>query len=165
VVGPRDGCREAATKLSVKHIEGNSRSLLRWDWKDGGTVHAFEVAHPDVDSAVSICLFDESAAEPALLYSDGIGDEVPEPEGWSVDGAGGMHFRSRTDAISAIDLRVGDSAKLGLKSGAPDLPTPALPFPLRAQLQVSGGACFEGTYGLDEIRRNANGVFKARTDH
>jgi hypothetical protein len=33
---------------------------------------------------------------------------------------------------------------------------------LRAQLQIEGAACFEGTYEADDVRRNADGVFKAK---
>ena len=42
------------------------------------------------------------------------------------------------------------------------LPSAPLGVPLRAQLSVNGGACFEGTYGADGVRANLNGVFRAR---
>ncbi|HXC52384.1 MAG TPA: hypothetical protein VN634_15995 [Candidatus Limnocylindrales bacterium] len=163
-VGPRDDCRAATTKFSIKNVEGSARRSLRWDWKDGGPVAPSEIARPDVSSEVGLCVFDESGVDPVLLYSDSINDYYLEP-GWSVDSSGSMRFRSRTDAISAIDLRVGDAPKLGVKTSgeALPLPVPEVSLPIRVQLQIQDGSCFEGSYGTDDVRRNANGILKAVT--
>jgi len=42
--------------------------------------------------------------------------------------------------------------------------TPPLTFPLRVQLQVSGGACVEATYSAAGVLRNEPGWFKGRAE-
>lgn len=50
----------------------------------------------------------------------------------------------------------------GLSGRPHGLPAPPLALPLRAQLQIAGGACFETRHDADSVRRNRPGSFTAR---
>ena len=50
---------------------------------------------------------------------------------------------------------------VGLGLSPLGFPNPALPLPLRAQVQISDGACFEATYDASGVRKNADGVLSA----
>jgi hypothetical protein len=41
------------------------------------------------------------------------------------------------------------------------VPRAELPVPLRVQLQIQGGACFEGRFGAEGVSKNADGSFRA----
>jgi hypothetical protein len=164
VYAPRGDCRDGKTKLTLKSPENPDQRSMRWNWKEGGPVEPADIGRPDVSTRVSICVFDESEAEPALIYFDSVNDGSLDI-GWTADDNGSMRFRSRTDPISSIDMRVGNSAKMSIKAGSESVGqlSPELSLPLRAQLQIDGGACFEGSYEADDVLRNANGTFKAKS--
>ena len=189
IVGPRNNCRESddaeSTMLAIKHDETGERSSLRWQWKDGGAVRPYDLGWPHLYSQVAVCVFDESTASPSLIFAGSVNDDLDpysyggsfftgSAPGWKTYDDGSARFREKlgaADGITAIDLgtgAAGDSrVKLkgkgaGLLSSSTGFPTPALPLPLRAQVQIEGGACFEGRYGAAGVSRNADGVFRAK---
>ncbi len=185
VAGPRDNCRQpddpGSATLQMRSADPADKSLLRFGWKKGSAVGPHHLGQPGEFSEVTLCVFDESTPTPALLFKGGVNDELQTFDGirgvdvgWRIRDDGSAQYKSRTasnDGISSIRLTAGDPGRgrvqlkgggAGLLTAEVGLPAAPLPLPLRAQLQVEHGACFEGTFGADGVSRNDEGTFKAK---
>jgi hypothetical protein len=175
---PRDNCRSpidpSDTKLSLKDAEGGDR--LKWSWKDGGRIASYDLGRTDLYSEVALCIFDESVTGPPLfagivnegldpLEYNGRGSEL----GWSSKSDGSIRYKERTGrahGITQIRIETGAAGhnSIVVKGAGLSLHVPRaeLPVPLRVQLQIQGGACFEGRFGAEGVSKNADGSFRAK---
>jgi hypothetical protein len=175
---PRENCRTPLdaedSKLSLKDSENGDR--LKWSWKDGGRIATYDLGRPDLYSEVALCIFDESTSGLPLfvrivnegldpLQYNGIGSEL----GWTSQSDGSVRYKDRTGRAGGItQIRVetgasGDNSILVKGAGLSlSVPRAELPLPLRVQLQIEGGACFESRFGAEGVSKNADGSFRAK---
>ena len=182
---PLPGCRQPydpkTTSLRLRNADDPSGSLLRWSWRKGGAIRAYHLGQPDERSEIALCLYDESTSPPSLVFDGGVNDDIdpytlaPQPgleAGWQVESDRSARYRNRNganDGITSIKLEAGQAGegRLDFKARgenlvASGLPNTPLPSPLRAQLQIEGGACFEGFFGADGVSKNSGGTYKAK---
>lgn len=175
---PRANCRRvdepSSTALSIRSTHGGAKGSFRWDWSGGDAIRTYDLGRPELYSDVALCVFDESTSTPSLVTKRSVDYEYSgfsylDPAispGWSIDAAGSASYRDGkgySDGIKSIRLVQGSASASSVRIRGKGVGLPAAPFalPLRAQLQIQGGACFEGTYGEAGVRRNANGSFRA----
>lgn len=177
--GPRNDCRASTdpsvTRLQLNNLSPDTKDSLRWVWKKGALVNLSELGNPATTSSVALCLFEESGAEPNLIFNATVppGGSCTTPPCWKQTANGTYIYRDRGGAaagITSIKLKSGVAGKssvilrgkgVGLAASPLGLPIPTLPLPLRAQVQISDGACFEGTYEAADVRKNADGILRA----
>jgi hypothetical protein len=176
---PRNNCRRPFevrnTKLSLSNEEDDADDVAQWSWKKGARIATPDLGRPDVYGEVALCLFDESSASPALLYSaifnaglGGFGSPTGVDRGWSRSEDGSA--RLKEPHASSVRMDSGEAGKGlikmkgrgGFLSTITPMPTSEIPLPVRVQFQIEGGACFEATYGADDVSRNTPGSFRAK---
>ena len=173
VEAPRSDCRVLAQpqrdgRLQIRDGDGGSRDTIKWLWSKGPETTLAELGDPTDTNDVAFCLFDESAAAPSILFrataplgaawrptSRGYVYRDPTLGG---DGLGGIQMVGGAAGQSRMLVR-GKGSTLGGRAFG--LPAPPLALPLRAQLQVEGGACFETRHDASGVRRNQPGSFRA----
>ncbi len=166
---PRTNCHStddpSSSALSI--VENATADSLKWSWKDGGPILAYDLGRPESASDVALCIFDESTSTPSLLYEAIIPTqynyypwEYTVSPNWKVRDDGSARYK---DTVSSMQLRAGDDGQLKLKRKGSLANFPSeMPLPLRAQLQIEGGACFESVFTTAGVRRNADGKFQAK---
>jgi cysteine-rich repeat protein len=155
----RTGCRAAAkSHFGYKNSASDAQDKLLWTWGKGAATSKTDFGDPTVSTAYRLCVFRETSAKPALLFS---GDVPPSATAWRAvqsgfiydDGAGGH------DGIRLMRLRDGGAskAKLSISGQGANLSDPALPLPLdttgiRVQLtNESSDTCWESEFPLSRI--------------
>jgi cysteine-rich repeat protein len=191
VAAPRDNCRRslepAATMLSI-HLRNpynrfgdrryRARGFLDWRWTDGEATTAFDLGAPQRSSEVALCFFDESGALPTLLAAFTVKPGEPCLDvdacgyaygGWRSTDDGDEEYVEwrgfRRPLFARTLLHPGPDGQAGIRiaSWGGDLELPeVLPLPLRVQLQIGGGACFDSSYGTADVRMNRHSVFRTR---
>jgi hypothetical protein len=165
-----------ATRLQLLNRSPDTRDTLRWLWRKGAATLPPDLGNPATTSSVALCLFEESGADPALIFNATIppGGSCATPPCWKQKANGSQVYKDRSGAaagITALALQIGAAGRarvivrgkgIGLAASSLGFPNPALPLPLRAQVQISDGACFEATYDASGVRRNADGILRAR---
>ena len=171
VAAPREDCRDVPVpvrdgSLQVNDAADGRRDAIRWKWTKGPAT-LVDLGDPTDTNDVSFCLFDESGPSSSLLFRAAL----PAGPPWRPTGRGYV-FRDPTfgsDGAGSISLVGGDAGRTKLifkgkgesLSARPyGLPSPPLALPLRAQLQVEGGACFETRHDASAVRRNRPGSFR-----
>jgi hypothetical protein len=177
---PRTDCRAPivtnAADLTIVNKIRDTSDAFSWRWQKGAATPASAFGTPLVDDAYTLCVFDESAPTPRLL----LGATIP-PGGfcgrracWKGIGrpAGAKGFRyadakGLVQGITAITLTPGltGKAKVSIRGKGAALglmPLPA-PVPLRVQLGVAGGACFDARYTVGGVRKNDGARFRAKS--
>lgn len=169
VAAPREDCRTAGKSvLQLSDAADASGDAITWRWLKGAATTLTDLGDPTDTNDAALCLFDESAAAPTLLFrataplgtawrptSRGYVYRDPARGG---DGLGGITMVGGSAGQSKILVR----GKGGSLSGrAWGLPPPPLDPPLRVQLQLDGAACFESAFDAASVRRNRPGAFKA----
>jgi hypothetical protein len=115
---------------------------------------------------VALCVFDGSSD---LLLASRIpaGGICGGKPCWRGDAKGFRYTDAagNADGITNLQLVADAAAKAKAlvrgKGAALDVPSPPFALPVRVQLQVDGGACFESVHGPAGVRRNEAGFFKA----
>lgn len=176
--GPRSGCRvsveSSKTRLLLSDSAVDARDAFRWQWKNGEATGPSAFGHPATTSSLTLCLFDQSGADPVVAFQAVVapGEICATSPCWRALPGGGFKYRDEagtSDGIVAVVLRTGVDGKAGIdvKGKGPGLaaspvglPTPPLGLPLRVQLQIEGGACFEADYGAAGVRKNQDGTFR-----
>jgi hypothetical protein len=173
---PRDDCRlpirAQDTKLMLKDSDRGDR--LRWSWKDGARIAAYDLGRTDLYSEVLLCAYDGSGS----LVFTGVVNEGLDPIwdtgrgselGWTSESDGSVRYSERygqADGITQIRIETGAAGdnSIQVRGAGPELSVPSaeLLLPLRLQLSIQGGACFEGHFGADGVGRNADGLFRAK---
>lgn len=173
IAAPRATCTVSTAPqkslLMIKNHADNAKDKFLWRWNKGADLALDALA--GVPEGVTLCAYDESAAEPALLFRA----DVPASPPWKATATGFTYKdpTGGTDGVTNAQIRsgTGGKAKVLVKgkgstlSGRPfGLPAPALPLPLRVQLQGSDGLCLETRHDTAGVLKNdaARGLFKAR---
>ncbi len=176
---PQAACRPpvapGAAILTLKDGGVDAGDALAWQWRKGSATDRSDFGDPLAVDPYTFCVYDESAATPALLLSATV-----TPNGGACGpGVGpcwrptrtGHHYRDATrgrDGISRIDLLAGAAGKAKItvagQGHALDLPALPLAAPLRVQLQSGTGVCWEARYPATGVRRNDGRRFSARSE-
>ncbi len=173
---PRYDCKwvttSCASRLKLFDNVTDRLDKLDWEWAAGErtTVADFDdPADGATGSGYALCVFDESTGTSSLLLAA----EVAAGSGWRRLGTGGGRgfiWKGRTgasgDGLTMIQLRPGNDGKASVRvQGAGEaLAMPALPLwpETTVQLQASGGACWEATFGTSSscsTFRNTDSLF------
>ncbi len=173
LAAPRSACTASTAPekslLLIKDAADDAKDKLVWRWNRGADLDIGDLA--GVPDGVTLCAYDESAAEPALLFRA----HVPASPPWKTR-ATGFAYKAPSggaDGVTAAQVRAGTGGKAralvkgkgSALAGRPfGLPAPALPLPLRVQLHGSGGLCLETRHDSAGVLKNdpARGVFKSR---
>jgi hypothetical protein len=180
---PPPGCQLAVagtrTSLVLRDRGSDEQDMLSWKWMRGGATEAGAFGDPMARDDGTLCVYDESGSEPRLVI------QARAPAAGTCPGArhgrpcwremgrrgrrSGYLYRDaeRTpDGIDTMILRAGAAgrAMIVVKGRGSNLAMPTLPLdaPLRVQLQMENGQCWEATYSATGVRRNSPRSFMAR---
>jgi len=179
---PRNNCLESSKpdsgQLKVTSPEGTDRSSMRWRWSKGEETGDLDIGHPDINSQLTLCLFSESTPEPQLVLQKSFSplgscadpiDGGCGPRRWVHKPDGSMTYREGSyfqELTSSWKLKVGKDGKSAfqMRTNGYDTIAPFTSFatPLRAQVQIDGGSCFDLPIDATGVNKNGNGVFSAR---
>jgi len=170
VAAPRTDCRASLaptkSKLDVRDGEPSLRDSLGWTWSKGAATTRTELGDPTASSDVALCVFDPVVGVllQARVPAGGLCGGKPC---WRADAKGFRYTDAAGSAggITKLQLVAGTAGKAKAlvrgKGAELDVPSPPYALPVRVQLQVEGGACFESVHGPAGVRRNDGDVFKA----
>ena len=174
VAAPRLACRaptrSRASTLAWRDAGAGGSDLLRWSWTRGAATTAAELGDPIAGDDVALCVFDDSTPTPSLrlalaMPGGGTCNGVPC---WRPHRSAGLSYRARDAAAGeTVTLTVDPGpdgvsrAKLTARGPSLAVPAPPVALPLRAQLQMEHGTCFEARYDAAGVSRNAGGTFRA----
>jgi hypothetical protein len=176
--------------LVLKDKSPNSGDRLLWKFagtfpdpprENPGTVFGFPSSSFRTDD-YTLCLYDESTPTPSVLFqatapaaSDCGGNpcwrEVSLSQGGNIQGYRYVDGDQTPHGLDNILVRMQTTGATRMKvrgkgdnlSNAPlGMPSPSLNLPLRLQLQIRGGHCWEATYPA--ARANVTGLFRAKSD-
>lgn len=179
IAAPRNDCAASLvpTKslLSIRRGTTAAKNALTWKWNAGDEVLASELGTPTTTSDVAFCVFDESDFLPSLLFRAiaPAGETCGTKPCWK-SGASSIGYKdgkATGDGLRSIQVKAGAAGRskatlkgkgAGLASRLFGLPDPPLDLPLRAQLQIEGGACLESSHDAAGVRRNDAARFDGR---
>jgi hypothetical protein len=178
IAGPRGDCLRptlpAAAKLKVKRAPTTAGDLLLWKFTKGQETVLADFGDPLAGDDVSLCLYDESTATPALvLRADApAGGTCGTRPCWTPAGSVGFRYKDpmRTPhGLVKVQVKAGAAgrSKMAVKGKGENLPAlPPLPLalPSRVQLHAAGGACWEARYGGGGVLRNDATSFVGKSD-
>lgn len=174
VEAPRDDCTLSTTPETGRMqfvAPGNpEKRSLRWTWKKGPELSVDDFGRPDVADDISLCVFQD--ASPSLIYKTTLaGGACDEPPCWK-NSSDRLRYKPSGEppsGIASISLRSGPAGKPSVQVRGKGanltsdvfgyLSTPA-PLPLRTQVQIENGACFEVRLDATSVKKNGDGVFK-----
>ncbi len=173
---PRSGCRTVLiplkSKLKILDKVINRSDQIQWSWKVGEATTLAEFAAPTdaaLGSDYDLCVFDESVPGIPQVISHA---HVAAGAGWTAVPRAvpsSYEFTDRwgsQDGITSIKLKPGVIGKpsIDVKGKGFALDTPLLPLvpPIRIQLQVVGGVCFEATFEAAGMLVNTASTFVGR---
>ncbi len=164
---PATGCEAPRkSKLIVKDKEG-SRDNLTWSFLKGAPAERSAFGDPPSTDTAAFCVYDSSASDGSeALALDAL--LTPGPD-WSSSGTG-FKYRDPSaahDGIKLVKLKAGKAGSpkpvkvlvKGKGAGLDDPLARELALPVRAQLMMGNGSCFEDVY--DGAARNDTALFKA----
>ncbi len=170
---PRDDCRvglrPSGADLKLADSSEDRLDQFDWHWDVGEATRGADLGRPDQPggAAYQLCLYDESGLEPALLMMA----EVAPGSGWIARGRTAYKFSDKAGAqggITQIIAKAGADgrASVKVKGKGQALAMPMLPLglPMRIQLEVSGGACFESMFSAPGAYRNDASQFRGFGD-
>jgi hypothetical protein len=180
---PRPSCRRPveseAAQLKLKDsAKGPAKDQLQWKWTKGAATSLADFADPVTSDGLVLCIFDRSQTPPRLLFQaivppDGMCGTKPKPC-W-VGKSKNFKFASKTpnsDGVRGLTLTPGAPGKAKIEFKAKGaaltrrpfgLPAPPLPLPLTVQLQSENGNCWEASYALSGVKKNAGEDFEAKS--
>jgi hypothetical protein len=130
----------------------DARDQLRWTWR-GARGIPWETGDPLTKNDLNLCLFDESTAPRILLHATApAASTCGKKPCWSQKKDLLRYVASgRIDGLRRIvlDPRPSKGPGIALAAGGKTLalpPSGPLPIPLRLQLQVDSGGCWEAVY-------------------
>jgi len=170
IAAPQPACliptAVGAAQLQIKNNAADLKDQVSWKWSKGQATPVPAFGDPLATDDYALCIFDESSAEPSLLFraiADAGGVCAGKPC-WKTLGKVPAHkgykFQDKElspDGFDQLQLKAGDagrasiSAKLkGVNLSSRPFGMPGLPvaLPLRVQLQSSNGQCWESTHSL-----------------
>jgi uncharacterized delta-60 repeat protein len=168
---PRTGCttaiQPAAGRLQLSTGTSPDRQKVSWKLTHGDASTPAHLADPFTADDYTVCSYDDAGALLWEAIAPAAGTCHGRPCWSAIPSVGGVKYRdgSASHGITSLVVRPGIAGKtrLGVKARS-ELRLPALPLdlPVRVQLQIANGGCFEATFSTT----TANGpvVFKSRSD-
>jgi cysteine-rich repeat protein len=167
---PRAGCRVSRTPsrstLKLRDRPGADHDDLGWRWKAGAATTPADFGQPTSD--IALCFYAGDGAVPLLEAAVPAGGTCGARPCWRPT-AKGFAYTNKAgtpQGVASIALVSGvdGKAKITVKGKGALLSLPAPPFdlPLRVQLQIENGACFETRHDATSVQRNVAGTFQAR---
>ncbi len=163
---PRSDCGAGSPRASTLKLSRRSGKMprLQWSWKKGTTMPG-DLGNPLNDGSYALCLYDGTNALVATAQVEGEGACGAKPC-WRTSGSSGWQYQDKAAkafGIAKVKLKSGvGSAAFGYQAKHANAPVVSLPLalPLRAQLQIATGACFDATYPT--ATRNDTSDFSAK---
>jgi hypothetical protein len=176
---PRSDCRQGPllqSKLVVKDRAEDDRDLVSWKWVKGAEILVDELGDPLTTEGGTLCVYD---SDPDYDYnlSPLILDPGAEAGGtcagvpcWKDKGAKGFLYKdpeSTPSGMKKLLVKPGADgyAKIvaqGYGVGLAQRRLPVVP-PVRAQVQLSNGLCFEAVFDALDVVKNTSAAFVAKT--
>ncbi|MEO6026568.1 MAG: hypothetical protein ABIR79_06850 [Candidatus Binatia bacterium] len=173
---PLVGCRKpissGKSSLMLRDRTTDTRDLLAWKWLKGDATSVAAFGDPTTTTAYALCLYDETAAVPALVQSIAVapgglcGGQAcwkPRSHGFKYANKAGT-----PDGVVAVLLNDGGpgTAHISVKATGLNLTPPALPLQqdpkVTLQMQNDLGECWDADYAT--AQRNESDNFKAKSD-
>ena len=140
--------------LSIVHPKNGARDQLTWTWR-GAPGIPWDTGDPLTRNDLNLCLFDESTVPRVLVHATApAAGRCGKKPCWSRKkgalryvASGPMNGLRRI----VLDGRASKGPRITLAAGGETLalpPSAPLSVPLRLQLQVDSGGCWEAVYGL-----------------
>jgi cysteine-rich repeat protein len=169
---PRPLCRKSQKpEKSVLQIIDSAtpgKDRIKWKLAAGAATTTADLGSPTTSSDVTFCVFDESSGTPALAFRAAApaASTCGTKPCWKATSTS-IRWASKTgapDGLTKVVVKTGPAGKakaqIDAKGALLTSPAPPLPTPLRVQLQVEGGACFETRHQSPTI--NQPGRFQSR---
>jgi hypothetical protein len=174
---PRTGCRVPVRPLksvfSFRDRSPDAKDNLLWKWHLGQATSPADFGDPLAGDGMSLCVYGGLVSASPLLVSlraPAAGTCAGKPC-WKALRDKGFKYVDRDLSPSGILkltlLRAGaeGKAKILVRAQGANVPLPNLPvtdFPVRVQLQSTGGRCWEAEFLAADAAKNSNERFKAR---
>lgn len=150
---PRNDCDTAAPRMSLLTLKSGTvkkEPSLAWCFKKGSATTP-DFGDPLTGGSYALCLYDATNALVGTAQVEGGGHCGMKPC-WKASGTGWKYTNKRGTSygVDSLKLKTGTgNASMCVQGKHTNLPVVPLPatLPLRAQLQVSTGSCFDATYG------------------
>ena len=165
---PRDDCASAPTRARLRLLDRrpDAHDALRWDWSGPPSRSGSSFGDPTARDSYALCVYTGSAAAPALDTCVRTGSACADEPCWHRNGSGGFEYRrgAATTGLTRLRLKQRNGIMtIRAEASGEALSIPPLPLalPVRVQLLVRDGSCWESTYELAEVARNTPADFKA----
>ncbi|MCW5890059.1 MAG: hypothetical protein KIT14_05850 [bacterium] len=179
VAAPRLDCRLAdkPEKGALQFTDGipPSKDIVKWKWPAGSATTLADLGNPTATSDVTLCVYDQSTPTTQLVFratapAGGLCGSRPCWRGR----ASGFDYNNGAatgDGLVSMKLKSGNAGKAKMllkgKGGALSnrpfgIPAPPMALPLRTQLQIESGVCFEAIFETGGVIKNEPGFFKGR---
>jgi hypothetical protein len=160
--------RPAASRLMATRGRSAVRDRLAWSWS-GGPASISDFGDPMDDTSYVLCVADASAE--VLLAAPATGGSSCEGKPcWRRVGTRGFKYVDKSGSADGLRTLAAKAdahgvGKLNARMRGPEFELPLLPFqlPLRVQLQVADGPCWEATFSVAGAKRNDDGGFKGKS--
>jgi len=169
---PESMCLTAArASLRVKNPGDPAKADLVWRWSKGGAFDHDALGAPHTSTTYSLCVYDMTAATPALAASI---DVAPNPRWESMSSRGWDYTdtRAQSDGVRKLRLAAGAASQTKATVAARGAHLPLAPAVgtddyfdvdprVVAQLMSSDGMCLTSEFLASDVRRNDATRFKA----
>jgi cysteine-rich repeat protein len=163
---PEPDCRPStsarSSQLGLVDSPIANEDRIRWMWKQGEVTSMAELGDPDRNE-MALCIF--NGDELIYRYDPATDTACETPPCWK-ESTGKLQFKSRPLKIL---MKSGDEGRAAITIKGKDtylenvLDTPfPLPLPLRTQLHVDNGSCFEAVFGTGGVKTNEGTEFKGK---
>lgn len=171
VAGPRLDCRVpvAANASLLQLRDGSTPALdrLLWKWNGPPASLPVELGDPRLHDDETLCVWEDTAATPALVYSDTLGalEDCGSKACWRRSGPPDKPTFGYSASKFSVKLTAGPGKKSRFQwkaSGATvGIPALGLVTPARAELRSSNGICWAAAYDAGVVK-NTPTEFKAK---
>lgn len=162
-----------STKFQIKNSARAGKDKLLWQWGGGEAFAQADLGTPNVDTAYTLCVYDETATASSVKASI---DIAPSATLWQSKDPSGVQYTDKagtSDGLRKAQLKTGDAGNTKVRIGAAG-PNLLLPTPAGAsffsqdpnvvvQLINGAGKCWTSQFTRDDTRSNDAGLFKAAT--
>jgi len=167
---PQPICQAGRSTVLIEDRFTSSGDRLRWKWRGISGTARDDFGHPDVDTSLALCVYDDRASEPVLATTV----RIPPGRLWSASSSG-FSYKDReaaNDGVTRVRLlaAAGDVAKIVLKADGANVPIPsavsdetilAQDPEVIVQLVADGGMCWSSTFRPERTKQRSRVRFKA----
>lgn len=170
---PLVGCKSPivalASSLAIKDKTPDKGDLVQWKWSAGDTTTLADLADPTSASRVQLCIYDGAAAALVAGAVVPAGGTCAGKPCWKASAGKGYAYKNKLgtpNGIQSVKLKAGEAGKAAIQVQAKGVHAalPPLPFagPVRVQLSIGDGGCFEAEYLPAAFAKNEPGSFQAK---